>query len=176
MPTPHSQTRCSAGRRCPRRRRHCSSTGSRARMSARPGAPQWLGTTPSHYAYTHCPLAASPSWFNADEAATVVDYVEQLLQFRRSRVTPEQIGVITPFAKQAATPRTQPATPCRQPAQAATCAPRPATPRIRPVTTRDRALRHAGAQDRDAASRTWPHAGGRWRQGGRRRELPGAGA
>lgn len=117
--------------------------------------------------------ARSPSWFNADEAATVLDYVEQLLQFRRSRVTPEQIGVITPFAKQAATPRAQPATPCRQPATPCTQA---CNPRTQPMPTCDRALRHAGAQDRDAASRTRPHAGGRWRQGGRRRELPGAGA
>ena len=90
-------------------------------MSARPGAPQWLVTTPlttpiltarspriskcllAHL--LHCLPTRSPSWFNADEAATVVDYVEQLLQFRRSRVTPEQIGVITPFAKQATTLR-----------------------------------------------------------------------
>ena len=57
----------------------------------------------------------------------MVDYVEQLLQFRRSRVTPEQIGVITPFAKQVATPRTQPATLCCQPANPSR-APRPATP------------------------------------------------
>ena len=85
----------------------------------------WL--PPLSYGSSHSPRAhllgrlpsRSPSWFNADEAATVVDYVEQLLQFRRSRVTPEQIGVITPFAKQVATPtcnpvHPRPATPCTQ--------------------------------------------------------------
>ena len=65
----------------------------------------------------------------------MVDYVEQLLQFRRSRVTSEQIGVITPFAKQAATPRAQPATPCRQPATPCTQACNPVHPGLQP--TRD---------------------------------------
>ena len=53
----------------------------------------------------------------------MVDYVEQLLQFRRSRVTPEQIGVITPFAKQVATPTRNLVHPGLQPR-----APRLATP------------------------------------------------
>ena len=60
----------------------------------------------------------------------MVDYVEQLLQFRRSRVTPEQIGVITPFAKQVATPRTQPAALCCQPATPCTQACSPRTQRV----------------------------------------------
>ena len=96
--------------------------------------PRLLVTTPflRLFSLPSCPLtwspteSRSPSWFNADEAATAVDYVEQLLQFRRSRVTPEQIGVITPFAKQVATPTCNPvhrglqpraprlATPCTQ--------------------------------------------------------------
>ena len=45
--------------------------------------------------------ASSPSWFNADEAAVVIDYVEQLLRWRQSRLTADQIGIITPFNKQA---------------------------------------------------------------------------
>ena len=96
----------------------------------------WL--PPLSYGSSHSPRAhllgrlpsRSPSWFNADEAATVVDYVEQLLQFRRSRVTPEQIGVITPFAKQVATPRTQPAALCCQPATPCTQACSPRTQRV----------------------------------------------
>ena len=63
----------------------------------------------------------------------MVDYVEQLLQFRRSRVTPEQIGVITPFAKQVATPRTQPAALCCQPATPCTQTCNPVHPGLQPT-------------------------------------------
>ena len=108
-------------------------------MSARPGCPRLLVITPLPRLFSqrahllrYLPTR-SPSWFNADEAATVIDYVEQLLQFRRSRVTPEQIGVITPFAKQAATPRAQPATPCRQPATPCTQACNPVHPGLQPT-------------------------------------------
>ena len=66
----------------------------------------------------------------------MVDYVEQLLQFRRSRVTPEQIGVITPFAKQVATPRAQPATLCCQPATPCTQTCNPVHPDLQPRASR----------------------------------------
>ena len=85
----------------------------------------------------------------------MVDYVEQLLQFRRSRVTPEQIGVITPFAKQVATPRTQPATLCCQPATLCCQPATPCTQACNPV--------HSGLQPRAPwpathAPSAWPHA------------------
>ena len=45
--------------------------------------------------------ANSPSWFNPDEAACVVRYVDDLLEnFRQSPVREEDIGVITPYNKQ----------------------------------------------------------------------------
>ena len=85
----------------------------------------------------------------------MVDYVEQLLQFRRSRVTPEQIGVITPFAKQVATPRTQPATLCCQPASMCCQPATPCTQACNPV--------HSGLQPHAPwpathAPSAWPHA------------------
>ena len=77
----------------------------------------------------------------------MVDYVEQLLQFRRSRVTPEQIGVITPFAKQVATPRAQPATLCCQPATPCTQTCNPVHPGLHPRAPRPAAR----------APSAWPH-------------------
>jgi hypothetical protein len=44
--------------------------------------------------------ANSPSWFNAHEASTVSALVGQLLDYRASRVTADDIGVITPYRKQ----------------------------------------------------------------------------
>lgn len=42
----------------------------------------------------------SPSWFNADEAALVRNYVERLLDTRRNPIRASEIGIITPYAKQ----------------------------------------------------------------------------
>ena len=44
--------------------------------------------------------ANSPSWFNAIEAATVLDLVRSALDHRRAAVKPKDIGVISPYAKQ----------------------------------------------------------------------------
>lgn len=44
--------------------------------------------------------ANSPSWFNRHEAAKVLEYVKLLGEYRRSRVTDDDIGVITPYRKQ----------------------------------------------------------------------------
>jgi helicase MOV-10 len=42
----------------------------------------------------------SPSWFNPDEAATVVQYVDMLVNQSRPRVALNDIGIITPYARQ----------------------------------------------------------------------------
>ena len=44
--------------------------------------------------------ASSPSWFNNDEVTIVLSHVKDLLAFRQSRLTPHDIGVITPYNKQ----------------------------------------------------------------------------
>jgi helicase MOV-10 len=43
----------------------------------------------------------SPSWFNPQEAQQVVEYVKLLLLESRPPVQPEDIGIITPYARQA---------------------------------------------------------------------------
>eukprot|EP01118_Nematostelium_gracile_P014188 TRINITY_DN547_c0_g1_i1.p1 TRINITY_DN547_c0_g1~~TRINITY_DN547_c0_g1_i1.p1 ORF type:complete len:947 (-),score=253.68 TRINITY_DN547_c0_g1_i1:81-2921(-) len=43
----------------------------------------------------------SPSWFNAVEAAQVIKYVEKVLDFKTSKLSHSDIGVITPYRKQA---------------------------------------------------------------------------
>lgn len=42
----------------------------------------------------------SPSFFNIDEAATVCDYVMELLELKSPKVKPEHIGIIAPYRKQ----------------------------------------------------------------------------
>ena len=42
----------------------------------------------------------SPSWFNALEAQTVVEYIAQLLAYRQGAVSLEDVAVITPYRKQ----------------------------------------------------------------------------
>ena len=42
----------------------------------------------------------SPSWYNALEAQTVVEYVAQLLAYKAGAVSMEEVGVITPYRKQ----------------------------------------------------------------------------
>lgn len=42
----------------------------------------------------------SPSWFNIDEIAVVMDYVKALLQTRTNRVLAQDIGIISPYRKQ----------------------------------------------------------------------------
>jgi helicase MOV-10 len=42
----------------------------------------------------------SPSWFNALEAQTVVEYIAQLLNYKQGAVSFEEIGVITPYVPQ----------------------------------------------------------------------------
>eukprot|EP01134_Creolimax_fragrantissima_P001837 CFRG1837T1 len=44
--------------------------------------------------------ANSPSWFNADECVIVLDYVKNILDFKRTGTKPSDIGIITPYAKQ----------------------------------------------------------------------------
>lgn len=48
----------------------------------------------------------SPSWFNPQEAQQVVEYVKLLLLESRPPVQPEDIGIITPYARQAQKIRT----------------------------------------------------------------------
>lgn len=44
----------------------------------------------------------SPSWFNTQECTVVAQYVDQLVkETRRNRCSPEDIGVVTPYHKQA---------------------------------------------------------------------------
>jgi superfamily I DNA and/or RNA helicase len=45
--------------------------------------------------------ANSPSWFNPDEASVVLTYVKELLGTRRQPVKQDEIGIITPYNKQA---------------------------------------------------------------------------
>jgi len=42
----------------------------------------------------------SPSWFNPDEITVVFHYLKKLLEYRKSRLTFNDIGVITPYQKQ----------------------------------------------------------------------------
>lgn len=44
---------------------------------------------------------SSPSWFNPQEAQQVTDYVQLLVQQTRPAVSPDDIGIITPYARQA---------------------------------------------------------------------------
>lgn len=44
--------------------------------------------------------ADSPSFFNKQEVVTCCHYIEQLLESRDIRVTPKEIGVISPYRKQ----------------------------------------------------------------------------
>ena len=43
---------------------------------------------------------SSPSWFNPQEAMVVVDYVRKLTRESKPKVAPEDIGIITPYARQ----------------------------------------------------------------------------
>jgi len=45
--------------------------------------------------------ADSPSWFNAQEASAVYEHVRSILDHRGGGVTPADVGVITPYHKQA---------------------------------------------------------------------------
>jgi superfamily I DNA and/or RNA helicase len=45
--------------------------------------------------------AQSPSWFNPQEAQQVVEYVKLLLHQTRPPLQPDDIGIITPYARQA---------------------------------------------------------------------------
>lgn len=42
----------------------------------------------------------SPSWFNPEEVLTVVEYVDLLVNQSRPRVSPDDIGIITPYTRQ----------------------------------------------------------------------------
>eukprot|EP00548_Thalassiothrix_antarctica_P001331 CAMPEP_0194144846 /NCGR_PEP_ID=MMETSP0152-20130528/13845_1 /TAXON_ID=1049557 /ORGANISM="Thalassiothrix antarctica, Strain L6-D1" /LENGTH=941 /DNA_ID=CAMNT_0038844861 /DNA_START=358 /DNA_END=3179 /DNA_ORIENTATION=+ len=42
----------------------------------------------------------SPSWFNPQEAMVVVDYVQKLVEKSKPKIAPEDIGIITPYARQ----------------------------------------------------------------------------
>jgi DNA polymerase III delta prime subunit len=43
----------------------------------------------------------SPSWFNPQEAQQIVDYVDKLLNQTKPPLTEDEIGIITPYARQA---------------------------------------------------------------------------
>ena len=43
----------------------------------------------------------SPSWFNPHECTVVLDLVKALLRVRGKRIAPSDVGVITPYNKQA---------------------------------------------------------------------------
>ena len=43
---------------------------------------------------------SSPSWFNPQEAMVVVEYVQKLVKESKPKVSPEDIGIITPYARQ----------------------------------------------------------------------------
>ena len=47
-----------------------------------------------------CREESSPSFFNAAEATTVMDYIRKLLDERRFGVVPAHIGIISPYRKQ----------------------------------------------------------------------------
>eukprot|EP01119_Soliformovum_irregulare_P014645 TRINITY_DN4012_c0_g1_i1.p1 TRINITY_DN4012_c0_g1~~TRINITY_DN4012_c0_g1_i1.p1 ORF type:complete len:993 (-),score=355.42 TRINITY_DN4012_c0_g1_i1:67-3045(-) len=42
----------------------------------------------------------SPSWFNVTEAISIVNHVKEVLNFKKSKIKPEEIGIITPYRKQ----------------------------------------------------------------------------
>ena len=42
----------------------------------------------------------SPSFFNPEEASIVHSYVVKILETRKNRVAPKDIGIITPYRKQ----------------------------------------------------------------------------
>lgn len=42
----------------------------------------------------------SPSWFNPQEAMVVVEYVKKLVEESKPKISPEDIGIITPYARQ----------------------------------------------------------------------------
>jgi hypothetical protein len=42
----------------------------------------------------------SPSWFNPQEAMAVVEYVKKLVEESKPKISPEDIGIITPYARQ----------------------------------------------------------------------------
>lgn len=42
----------------------------------------------------------SPSFFNPEEAVTVLEYVKKLLEMKENRIQPKEIGVITPYRRQ----------------------------------------------------------------------------
>ena len=42
----------------------------------------------------------SPSFFNAEEAVTVLDYVKEITGMKENRVVAKEIGVITPYRRQ----------------------------------------------------------------------------
>ncbi|XP_063597696.1 putative helicase mov-10-B.1 [Penaeus indicus] len=42
----------------------------------------------------------SPSFFNAQEVSQVMDYVQKLINTRRNKVLPKEIGIITPYRQQ----------------------------------------------------------------------------
>ena len=46
--------------------------------------------------------AKSPSYFNPEEAAKIVQYIDELLDSKKlpQKITPEQIGVISPYRRQ----------------------------------------------------------------------------
>lgn len=43
---------------------------------------------------------SSPSWFNPQEAMVVVEYVQKLVKESKPKIAPEDIGIITPYARQ----------------------------------------------------------------------------
>jgi helicase MOV-10 len=43
---------------------------------------------------------SSPSWFNIEEAMVVVDYVNNLVKHSKPKISQDDIGVITPYARQ----------------------------------------------------------------------------
>ena len=149
-------------------------------MSARPGAPRLLVTTPflRLFSFPSCPL----TWPPTEQVALVVQRGRGGDGGRLRRAA----AAVPPLARHARTDRRDHAL-CQagcNPTHPA-CSPvlptcNPVHPGLQPRAPRPAAhapsLHRAGAEDRDVASRARPHAGGRWRQGGRRRELPGAGA
>ena len=43
---------------------------------------------------------SSPSWFNPQEAMVAVEYVQKLVKDSKPKISPEDIGIITPYARQ----------------------------------------------------------------------------
>lgn len=50
---------------------------------------------------SNCREGNSPSWFNPEEAQQVVEYVRLLMEETRPSLQPDEIGIITPYARQA---------------------------------------------------------------------------